>query len=114
MKKNYEQWKEIDDKYFIFSIYPKDLLHIVGKTKIKLTPNNKENNSIEVDEVMAYYVKAGISGACITIQTNDNKYIKSSLGIKSLKLLEKYEVDILGNYHKVKLPEKRLPFNIKK
>ena len=34
--------------------------------------------------------------------------------IKSLKLLEKYEVDILGNYHKVKLPEKRLPFNIKK
>ena len=112
--KNYEQWKEIDDKYFIFSIYPKDLLHIVGKTKIKLTPNNKENNSIEADEVMAYYVKAGISSACITIQTNDNKYIKSSLGIKSLKLLEKYEVDILGNYHKVKLPEKRLPFNIKK
>ena len=30
------------------------------------------------------------------------------------EILEKYEVDILGNYHKVKLPEKRLPFNIKK
>lgn len=112
--KGYEQWKEIDDKYFIFSIYPKDLLHIVGKNKIKLNPNNKNNPSIEVDEVMAYYVNAGISVAQISIQTNDNKYFQTSLGIKKLKLLEKYEVDILGNYHKIKQPEKRLPFNIKK
>ncbi len=112
--KAYEEWKEMKDENFIFSIYPKDLLHIVGANKIKLNPNNKDENQIEVDEVFAYYVKAGISGACITIQTHDNKYVKESLGIKTLKLLEKYEVDILGNYHKVKLPEKRLPFNIKK
>ena len=112
--KPYEQWKEMKDEDFIFSIYPKDLLHIVGKNKIKLNPNNKDEKSIEVDEVLAYYVKAGISVAQITIQTHDNKYVQPSLGIKSLKLLEKYEVDILGNYHKVKLPEKRLPFNIKK
>lgn len=112
--KPYEQWKEMKDEDFIFSIYPKDLLHIVGKNKIKLNPNNKDEKSIEVDEVLAYYVKAGISSAAITIQTHDNKYVQPSLGIKSLKLLEKYEVDILGNYHKVKLPEKRLPFNIKK
>ena len=59
-------------------------------------------------------MKAGISSAAITIQTNDSKYVQPSLGIKSLKKLEKYEVDILGNYHKVKLPEKRLPFNINK
>lgn len=112
--KTYEEWKEMNEKDFIFSIYPKDLLHIVGKNRINLTPNNKQEKSIEVGEVFAYYVKAGISGAAITIQTHDNKYIKPSLGIKGLKLLEKYEVDILGNYHKVKLPEKRLPFNIKK
>ena len=112
--KPYEQWKEMKDENFIFSIYPKDLLHIVGKNKIKLNPNNKEEKAIEVDEVYAYYVKAGISVASFTIQTHDNKYIQPNLGIKSLKLLEKYEVDILGNYHKVKLPEKRLPFNIKK
>lgn len=82
--------------------------------KIKLNPNNKAEKQIEVDEVFAYYVNAGISVAQITIQTHDNKYVQPSLGIKRLKLLEKYEVDILGNYHKVKLPEKRLPFNIKK
>lgn len=112
--KPYEEWKEMKEEDFIFSIYPKDLLHIVGKNKIKLNPNNKEEKQIEVNEVFAYYVKAGITSGVITIQTHDNKYIQSSLGIKRLKLLEKYEVDILGNYHKVKLPEKRLPFNIKK
>lgn len=112
--KSYEQWKEMKDENFIFSIYPKDLLHIVGKNKIKLNPSNKDEKSIEVDEVFAYYVKANISSAAISVQTHDDKYKKSSMGIKSLKLLEKYEVDVLGNYHKVKLPEKRLPFNIKK
>lgn len=112
--KNYSEWKEMDDKNFIFSLYPKDLIYIKGKNKIKLNPNNKKEKSIEVDEILAYYVKAGISVASITIQTHDNKYIQANLGIKSLQKLEKYEVDILGNYHKVKLPEKRLPFNIKK
>lgn len=33
--KSYEEWKEMKDEDFIFSIYPKDLLHIVGKNKIK-------------------------------------------------------------------------------
>ena len=89
-------------------------MHIVGKNKIKLNPSNKDEKSIEVDEVFAYYVKAGISVAQINIQTHDNKYTQPSLGIKKLKILEKYEVDVLGNYHKVKLPEKRLPLNIKK
>lgn len=111
--KPYAQWKEMNDENFIFSIYPKDLIHIVGKKSMELNPNNKENKTIEVDEVFAYYVKADISSAAINIQTHDNKYVKK-IGIKGLKILEKYTVDILGNYSKVKLPEKRLPFNIKK
>lgn len=112
--KTYKEWKEMKDEDFIFSVYPKDLLHIIGSNPIKLNPNNKEAEQIEIDEVFAYYVKAGISVAALTIQTHDNKYIQPNLGIKKLKLLEKYEVDILGNYYKIKLPEKRLPFNIKK
>lgn len=112
--KPYENWKEMKDEDFIFSVYPKDLLHIVGKNKIKLNPNNSKNKSMEVEEIFAYYVKAGISSGSITIQTHDNSYRQDSLGIKTLKRLEKYTVDMLGNYYKVKLPEKRLPFNIKK
>lgn len=95
-------------------MYPKDLVYIKGKNKIKLNSNEKGKESIEVDEMFAYYVKAGISVAAITVQTHDNKYIQPNLGIKTLEKLEKYEVDILGNYHQVKLPEKRLPFNINK
>ncbi len=112
--KQYEDWKEMKDGDFIFSIYPKDLIYVKGKNKIKLNPNNKNEKQIEVDDTFAYYVKAGISVAQITIQTHDNKFTQSSLGIKSLKEFKKYEVDVLGNYHEVKIPEKRMPFNIKK
>lgn len=112
--KDYSNWKEMKDEDFIFSLYPKDLIYVKGKNKIKLNPNNKDEDQIEVEDTFAYYVKAGISSAAITIQTHDNKHIQPSLGIKTLKELKKYEVDVLGNYHEVKLPEKRMPFNIKK
>ncbi len=112
--KTYSDWKVMDDKNFIFSIYPKDLIYIKGKNKIKLNPVIKDKDIIEVEDILAYYVKCGIGSASIAIQTNDNKYVQESLGVKKLEKLEKYEVDILGNYHKVKLPEKRLPFNINK
>lgn len=112
--KNYNKWKEMKEEDFIFSLYPKDLVFIKGTNKIKLNPNNKNGKQLEVEGTFAYYVKAGISNATITIQTHDNKYSQPSLGIKTLKELKKYEVDVLGEYHEVKLPEKRMPFNIKK
>ena len=80
----------------------------------KLNPNKKDGKSIEVENVFAYYIKAGISGASISIRTHDNEYVQMSLGIKGFKKFVKYEVDVLGQYHEVKLPEKRMPFNIKK
>lgn len=112
--KNYEDWKEMKEENFIFSLYPKDLVYIKGKNNIKLHPTEVNGKEKEVEDTFAYYVKAGISVATITIQTHDNKYEQSSLGIKTLKKLEKYEVDVLGNYNKIKIPEKRMPFNIKK
>lgn len=111
--KDYFEWKEMKEENFIFSLYPKDLIYIKKKNKIKLNSSNKDGTQIEVEDTMAYYIKAGISVASIAIQTHDGKYIQENLGIKSLEKMEKYEVDVLGNYHKVKLPEKRLSFNIK-
>lgn len=109
--KIYADWKEMKEEDFIFSLYPKDLVYIKGKNKIKLNPSNNENETpIEVDEVLGYYVKAGISVAQITIITDDNKYIQPSLGVKGLQCIKKYEVDVLGNYYEVKLPEKRKKF----
>lgn len=113
--KPYSEWKEMKDEDFIFSLYPKDLVHIHGKNKIKLKSTNKvKNETDEKEELFAYYVNAGISVASISIQTHDNKFFQPSLGIKTLKKLEKYEVDVLGECHKVKLPEKRMAFNINK
>ena len=59
---------------------------------------------------MLYYTSANIAIGAITVTTHDRKYEKSSLGIKTLLTIEKYEVDPLGNYHKVKVPEKRQTF----
>lgn len=113
--KGYQDWKTMKEEDFIFSLYPKDLIYIRGNGKVKLNPSNSdEKASIEVEDLYAYYVKAGISVAQITIITNDNEYCQSSLGIKNLKEIKKYEVDVLGNYHEVKIPEKRQKFNIKK
>lgn len=113
--KPYLEWKEMADKDFIFSLYPNDMIHIVGKNKIKLNGRNaKEKESTEVEDLFAYYIKAGISVAALTIINHDGEYEQTNLGIKTLKCFEKYEVDVLGNYHKVNLPEKRMKFNLKK
>ena len=47
----------------------------------------------------------------IQIETHDRRYFQPGVGIKTLQSIEKYQVDVLGNYHKVSLPEKRMPFN---
>lgn len=112
--KPYSEWKEMKEEDFIFSVYPKDLLYIESKSKIKMNATDDSGDRIELENVYAYYIKNGISVASISIESDDGKYEQVNLGIKNLNRLEKYEVDILGNYHKVKLPEKRLPFNIKK
>lgn len=112
--KDYNDWKEMKEEDFIFSLYPKDLIYVKGKNKIKLNATNKSGEQIEVEDIFAYYVKAGITVASIAVETHDKKYFQPGIGIKSLKEFKKYEVDVLGNYHEVKIPEKRMPFNIKK
>ena len=65
--------------------------------------------------MFAYYIKSGISTAAISIINHNGEYEQNSLGIKTLKEFKKFEVDVLGNYHEVKLPEKRQSFkNLKK
>ncbi len=108
-----KEWKEMCEDNFVFSLYPGDLIHVQAKKPINLKVRSKEATGepeLLRKEWMVYYVKASISTASITVTTHDRKYEKDSLGIKTLLLLEKYEVDPLGNYHKVQLPEKRQQF----
>lgn len=110
--KSYEYWKEMDDKDFIFSLYPNDLIKIKAKKQMKFNVNLKDSTLPKekyADELFVYYKNAGIAVAQFGVITNDNSYSQTSLGIKSLLSIEKYTVDPIGNVHKVN-KEKRMAF----
>ena len=114
--KPYEQWKDMKEEDFIFSLYPNDLFKVTHKRGMKLTKCFKEStlpDTLECKEQLFYYINAGIAVGTIKCITNDNTYAISSLGIKTLESMEKYTVDILGEYHPVR-KEERQRFNIKK
>ena len=103
----------MDNEHFVFSLYPGDLIHVSSNKEISLTKKNKAASGEETlskKDWMLYFSCANISTGAITVTTHDRKYEKSSLGIKTLLTIEKFEVDPLGNYHKVKVPEKRQTF----
>lgn len=114
--KSYNDWKEMDDDDFVFSLYPNDLIRVKHKGEMKLTKNYKGGVLPETKtckENLFYYVGANISTGAISIQTNDTSYSLGSLGIKTLESIEKYTVDVLGEYHPVR-KEERQRFNSKK
>ena len=111
--KAYSEWKEMKDENFIFSLYPGDLVRIQSRKGIKLTLTKGGTGEPEIvrQQGMYYYQTANISSGAVTISTHDRRYSQSSLGIKTLQSIEKYQVDVLGNYQKVDLPEKRMTFS---
>jgi len=112
----YEEWKEMKREDFIFSLYPNDLIKVTHRKTLKLTKAQKESDlpdSYETDSELLYYIGANISTGAITCRNQDNSYLLSGIGIKTLKAIEKYTVDILGEYHPVK-HEKRQTFERKK
>ncbi|EJO5347324.1 type II CRISPR RNA-guided endonuclease Cas9 [Clostridium botulinum] len=88
-KKSEEQWPIMDDSYmFKFSIYKNDLIEIRYKKK---------------SGYFGYYDGFDINSAGLTIEKHDNSERYRGIGIKSGVLeFNKYEIDVLGNYYKVK------------
>lgn len=110
--KDYEDWKEMDDENFCFSLYSNDLIKVTAKKPFKLSVANKDSSLQKekfVNEELMYFKGAGISVASISVVNNDNSYKVDSMGIKSLVRLEKYTIDPIGNVHKVN-KEKRMYF----
>lgn len=108
-----EDWKEMRDEDFLFSLYAGDLIHIVRKKPIVLKATNKDSTGepeLLRTEWMLYYNGADIATASIIASTHDRKYTGRGIGLKTLQTIEKYEVDPLGEYHKVHIPEKRQTF----
>ena len=98
--KPYSEWKEMREEDFIFSLYPNDLVYAEHKSGLKFTVQNADS-TLEKTWVpkasFAYFVGGDISTAAISLRTHDNAYGLRGLGIKTLKVLKKYQVDVLGN-----------------
>lgn len=109
--KTFEDWKEMDDKDFLFSMYPNELLYIEHRKGIKLKTKKGSSRQEEIVRKTGLYYFKGLNIAtnALSIITHDNGYEQPSLGGKTLFCLKKYTVDALGNYSEVSLPEKRKP-----
>lgn len=112
----YEDWKEMKEDDFIFSLYPRDLIKVTAKKEIELTRIFDKNTQSKLPEKMKnnecflYYTGLNINKGAIGVENHDDTYKIESMGIKTLVNIEKYQVDVLGNVTKVNLPEKRMPF----
>lgn len=110
------EWKQMSDDDFMFSLYQNDLVKVTHKRGMKLSKCFKESTlseNLESKDMLLYFNTAKISDGSIYCITNDNTYKIESLGIKTLESMEKYTVDILGEYHRVR-KEERQRFNIKR
>ncbi|MGN1139116.1 MAG: type II CRISPR RNA-guided endonuclease Cas9 [Ruminococcus sp.] len=110
--KAFSDWKEMSDGNFLFSLYPNDLIHIVSKRDMKFSLVNKDATlakNYSSKDVFVYFKGTDISTASIAAINHDNTYKLRGLGVKTLQLIEKCQVDVLGNISKSGR-EKRMEF----
>lgn len=101
--KPYKEWKEMSDSDFLFSVYPNDLLLVEHKKDMKFSKVFKDSRlpaEYQTNKEFVYYNSADISTGAIKVITHDNSYFIRGLGIKTVKSIEKYHVDVLGNKYK--------------
>lgn len=109
--KSYSEWKEMSEENFLFSLCKNDLVCIESKRPIKLKAANKDSTlekELSVQRVLAYFEGGDISTGAVSVTTHDNAYIARGLGFKTLQKVEKYQVDVLGNYTRVKKERRQL------
>ncbi len=110
--KPYGEWKQMKEEDFLFSLYPSDLVRATHRKGIKLTLINKDSTwkkNLSIKSEMLYFCGANIHTGAMTMETHDRTY-DTTIGIKTLEKLEKYQVDVLGNISPVG-KEKRQRFN---
>lgn len=104
---------QMDDRYFAFSLYKGDLIYVSSPNGLKLKKENSDASGeaeLHRSGSLLYYQGTDRANATISATTHDRKYLAKGIGIRRLTVFEKYEVDPLGGYHKVRLPEKRQLF----
>ena len=114
--KSPEAWKQMKPEHFLFSLFKGDLIYVESRKGISLALAEKATGekTIQVKSDLFYFCGADISTGSIGMEIHDRRYTKRGLGIKTLTLIEKCQVDVLGNVSKVRLPETRLEFRGRK
>ncbi|MBK6087583.1 type II CRISPR RNA-guided endonuclease Cas9 [Ruminococcus difficilis] len=110
--KPHDEWKEMNEDDFVFSLYPNDLVRIRFSKEMKFSLSRKDSTLPDervMQEGLFYYRGTNISTGAIGIINHDNTYVIRGLGVKRLPLMEKYQVDVLGNISKIG-KEKRMRF----
>ncbi len=108
--KEFSAWKVMEEKNFLFSLYADDLIKVEHKKGLIFSISNKEStlpSRWETKETLCYYTGMNIAAGSVTVCSHDSAYVLSSLGVKTLTCLKKYEVDILGNVREVKKEQRR-------
>ena len=111
-QKPYSEWKEMREEDFLFSLYPNDLVRVIREKPFELKisqPDSDLPETVQSTSELLYYIGININDASGAFRSHDNSYTLPKLGLKTLDSIEKYTVDVLGNYHPVK-HEKRLGF----
>ena len=94
--KHESEWQLIDaDFKFLYSYYPNDLIKVTTKK----------------ETYFGYYGGTDRTSGGINILAHDGSKLFRGIGIKINAVVEKYQVDVLGNYQKVN-KETRLSFNL--
>lgn len=113
--KAWKDWKTMRDEDFLFSLHKGDLIRVRNPKGVKLTLDKKAKGEANItrEDGMYYFKGANRAIASIEITTHDRRYIGQNMGIKTLPkgAIEKYQVDVLGEYHRVSCPEKRMRFS---
>lgn len=86
--KEESQWRSIDSSYeFCFSLFYNDLVFLDdGKGK----------------QYLAYYQGTHRGTGAVNLLSHDGAIRSDGVGIQRARVFEKYQVDVLGNYYKVK------------
>jgi len=81
------EWTFMDESYnFKFSLFLNDLVYVKKGEK----------------EILGYYVSTHSGTGAINLKSPNGQSEYEGIGVKTLDKFEKYEVDLLGNYYKVK------------
>lgn len=110
--KSMDEWKKMEGNDFLFSLYKNDLVLIERDSPIKFSRIHKGSTLPEkfsAAKTFAYYQMGDISNGAIKGETPDGAYAFRGLTFNTIRKIEKYQVDVLGNCTLVK-KEKRQNF----